>query len=95
MAAEKKTKTKDERRATTAEKKAPLAIVLQRYGDARKTTENRTEARKAAKDKLVAELVGRLDARGGESRDQLRARLGKTSNVKLLRLRERVEGGAR
>src|SRR2546426_10820016 len=82
-----------ERQATTPEKKAPLAIVLERYGDARKTTENRKEARKSAKEKLVAELAGRLEVRGGESRDQLRARLGKASNAKLLRLRERVEGG--
>jgi hypothetical protein len=94
MAAEKKTKTENEGRATTSETKAPLAIVLERYGDGRKTDNRKEakEAREAAKKKLVADLVGRLELRGGESRDQLRARLGKTSNAKLLRLRERVEG---
>jgi hypothetical protein len=40
------------------------------------------------KDKLVAELVGRVEPLEGESKDDLKTRLSKVPNKKLLRLKE-------
>jgi hypothetical protein len=68
----------------------PLARLLERYGDPKKVAEDGKAARTLAKSKLVAELVGLLEPREGESKDGLRARLTKVSNAKLLTLRERT-----
>lgn len=65
--------------STSNQKKAPLAIVKERYGD---------------KDKLVSEVVALLEPRADESRSQMKTRLSKVSNTKLLRLLERARGGA-
>ncbi len=73
---------------------APLARLLEGYGDPRKVAEDRKEARTLAKDTLVAELLGLLEPRAGESKDRFKARLTKVSNAKLLRLRERAASGA-
>ena len=52
----------------------PLARLLERYGDPKKVAEDRKEARTLAKNKLVAELLGLLEPKEGESKDRLRAR---------------------
>jgi hypothetical protein len=62
------------------ERKAPLATVKERYGE---------------KAKLVDEVLGVTQPREGESKSELKTRLGKVSNAKLLRLLERARQDAR
>lgn len=57
--------------------KAPLATVKERFGD---------------KAKLVDEVAGAVSARPGESKGDLKKRLSRVSNGKLLRLLERARG---
>ena len=52
-------------------KQSPLARVKDQFG---------------SKDKLIAKLVGLIDAREGESKDEHKARLLRVSNAKLLHL---------
>jgi hypothetical protein len=71
--------------------KAPLARLLERYSDAKAIAKDRKAARGEAKERLVNELLGRLKARPGESKDDLRKRLVKSKTAKLLKHRERAD----
>jgi hypothetical protein len=70
--------------------KAPLARLLERYSDDKSVAKDRKAARGQAKERLVNELLGRLKARPGESKDELRKRLLKAKTGKLLKHRERA-----
>jgi hypothetical protein len=71
--------------------KAPLARLLERYSDTKAVEKDRKAARQAAKERLVGELVGRLEARPGESKDDFKKRLLKAKTAKLLKHRERAD----
>jgi hypothetical protein len=66
--------------ANDSERKAPLATVKERFGE---------------KAKLVDEVMGVTQPREGESKSDLKTRLSKVSNAKLLRLLERARPDAR
>jgi hypothetical protein len=59
-----------------ADRKAPLAAVKERFGD---------------KARLVDAVAALLEPRSGETKAQLKTRLSKVSNKKLLRLWERSQ----
>jgi hypothetical protein len=69
----------------------PLARLLERYSDAKSVEKDRKAARQQAKERLVGELVGRLKARPGESKDDFKKRLLKAKTAKLLKHRERAD----
>ena len=71
--------------------KAPLARLLERYSDGKAVDKDRKAAREQAKERLVNELVGRLKARPGESKDEFKKRLLKAKTGKLLKHRERAD----
>jgi hypothetical protein len=71
--------------------KAPLARLLEHYSDAKAVDKDRKAARGDAKERLVNELVGRLKARSGESKDEFKKRLLKAKTAKLLKHRERSD----
>ena len=71
--------------------KAPLARLLERYSDAKAMDKDRKAAWAQAKERLVNELLGRLEARSGESKDEFKKRLLKAKTVQLLKHRERDE----
>jgi hypothetical protein len=74
--------------------KQPLARLLERYSDAKTIAQDRKAARQQAKERLVGELVGRLEARPGESKDEFKKRLLKAKTAKLLKHRERIDRGS-
>jgi hypothetical protein len=66
--------------ANETQARAPLATVKERFGD---------------KAKLVDEVAGAVSPRPGESKGDLKKRLARASNGKLLRLLERARGSER
>jgi hypothetical protein len=69
--------------------KGPLARLLERYSDAKTVDKDRKAARQQAKERLVGELVGKLKARPGESKDEFKKRLLKAKISKLLKHKDR------
>jgi hypothetical protein len=75
----------------TEQTRAPLTRLLERYSDAKTVAGDRKVARQQAKERLVNELLGQLEARPGESKDDFKKRLIKAKTGKLLKHRDRAE----